>query len=66
MGEYADMLIDGTCDFYTGEYIGEGPGYPRTLRNKPKMHKKGEMTQCAICKKWVKKAGLIDHTKAKH
>jgi hypothetical protein len=31
MGDIADMLIDGTLDFYTGEYIGKGKGYPRTF-----------------------------------
>lgn len=31
MGEVADMLIDGTLDAYTGEYIGKTCGYPRTL-----------------------------------
>lgn len=30
MGEIADGLVDGTYDFYTGEYLGEGPGFPRT------------------------------------
>lgn len=30
MGEIADGLIDGTFDEITGEYLGEGPGYPRT------------------------------------
>ena len=30
MGEIADMLIDGTLDFYTGEYLGLGKGIPRT------------------------------------
>lgn len=30
MGEIADMMIDGTLDAHTGEYLGEGPGYPRT------------------------------------
>lgn len=30
MGEIADGLIDGTFDSITGEYLGEGPGYPRT------------------------------------
>lgn len=30
MGEIADMMIDGTLDMYTGEYLGRGPGYPRT------------------------------------
>lgn len=31
MGEIADSLIDGEYDFFTGEYIGRGVGYPRTL-----------------------------------
>ena len=30
MGEIADMMLDGTLDEQTGEYLGEGPGYPRT------------------------------------
>jgi hypothetical protein len=33
MGEIADMMIDGTLDIETGEYLGEGPGYPRTARS---------------------------------
>lgn len=30
MGEYADMLLDGSHDEWTGEYIGEAVGYPRS------------------------------------
>lgn len=30
MGEIADGLINGDFDFYTGEYIGNGMGFPRT------------------------------------
>jgi hypothetical protein len=30
MGEIADMMIDGTLDCITGEYLGNGHGYPRT------------------------------------
>jgi hypothetical protein len=30
MGEIAEMMLDGTLDCVTGEYIGPGPGYPRT------------------------------------
>lgn len=44
MGEIADMMIDGTLDMHTGEYLGKGPGYPRTRdkslpweRNRKKM-----------------------------
>lgn len=31
MGEIAEGLLDGTFDSITGEYIGEGCGYPRTM-----------------------------------
>jgi hypothetical protein len=31
MGEIADMMLDGTLDAHTGEYIGDPCGYPRTL-----------------------------------
>jgi hypothetical protein len=30
MGEIAEMMLDGTLDQYTGEYLGPGPGYPRS------------------------------------
>lgn len=31
MGDAADMLLDGTLDFHTGEYLdGNSPGYPRS------------------------------------
>jgi len=30
MGEIADGLINGEFDFHTGEYLGEGQGFPRT------------------------------------
>lgn len=30
MGDVADGIIDGSFDCITGEYLGEGPGYPRT------------------------------------
>lgn len=33
MGEIADGLINGDFDSETGEYIGEGDGYPRTFEN---------------------------------
>ena len=32
MGDIADMMIDGTLDYETGEYIdGNSPGYPRRM-----------------------------------
>lgn len=30
MGEIAEGLINGDFDFYTGEYIGRGYGFPRS------------------------------------
>ena len=30
MGEIADGLIDGDFDFFSGEYLGEGSGFPRS------------------------------------
>lgn len=32
MGEIAEMMLDGTLDEQTGEYIGEAVGYPRTMQ----------------------------------
>jgi hypothetical protein len=37
MGEITEMMLDGTLDEQTGEYIGEAVGYPR--RNKTKRHR---------------------------
>jgi len=31
MGDIAEGLLDGTFDMHTGEYLGEGPGYPRSF-----------------------------------
>ena len=31
MGEIADSLLDGEFDYITGEYLGPGVGYPRTM-----------------------------------
>lgn len=37
MGDIAEGLIDGTFDSITGEYLGEGHGYPRSIHwDKPK------------------------------
>jgi len=34
MGEIADSIINGDFDYITGEYIGEGYGYPRSFHDK--------------------------------
>lgn len=31
MGDIADMMCDGTLDSSTGEYLGPGGGYPRSM-----------------------------------
>lgn len=40
MGECSDMLLDGTLDCITGEYIGEPCGYPRTMYSPRQIGKK--------------------------
>ena len=30
MSEYTDSIIDGDFDFHTGEYLGNGGGFPRS------------------------------------
>lgn len=40
MGEIAEMMLDGTLDCMTGEYIGEPCGYPRTLTSQRSIGKK--------------------------
>lgn len=51
MGDIADGLVDGTFDSVTGEYLGKGPGYPRTFEKgkvRPYITSKkvGKMTNC--------------------
>lgn len=36
MGDIADMMLDGTLDSQTGEYIGKAVGYPRTNQRSTK------------------------------
>lgn len=42
MGETADAMIDGQFDYITGEYIGPGVGYPRTINGKIYKRKRGQ------------------------
>lgn len=44
MGDIADMMIDGILDMYTGEYLGDAVGYPRTrehMENTPQSRRNG-------------------------
>jgi hypothetical protein len=70
MGEIADMMLDGTLDYVTGEYLGEGDGYPRTLEHIEEKHniKPYEITKwkCEICGRWIHPKGLKQHAYAKH
>lgn len=65
MGEVADMMLDGTLDELTGEYIGdtnkqffgtESPGFPISYERK----------RCPICNKRCKRGGVLPHMEAKH
>lgn len=61
MGEIADMMIDGTLDFYTGEYIGRGKGIPRTLdRSLPwEQGNKNHNAKSGVTK-WLHKNGITN------
>ncbi len=74
MGEYADMLLDGTLDEETGEYIGdrnekrfgsEAPGFPVSYERETR-EKSANKVVCPTCGKRVKKAGLDMHIRAVH
>lgn len=43
MGEIAESMINGECDFYTGEYIGRGGGFPRTHNPRKKFNKRDSL-----------------------
>jgi hypothetical protein len=78
MGEYADMMLDGTCCQYCGEYIGSDAGYPQSCGCERKERGLSEITytecgqprpskiRCEVCNKLVKKTGLKDHMRDKH
>lgn len=46
MGEIADGIINGDFDSITGEYIGEGSGYPRTRQKDCGIHYYEEPRNC--------------------
>lgn len=54
MGDIADSIIDGTFDMYTGEYLGEAVGYPRTATNN-KSYKSYKLTEAEKNIKYVRK-----------
>ena len=82
MGDIADMMLDGTLDEETGEYIGdhnlakygtESPGFPISLEreareNIPKKYtpKCLKKVKCKHCGKHVKETGLNMHIQDMH
>jgi hypothetical protein len=55
MGEIADMMIDGTLDYITGEYIGKGGGYPRTTQKEWREYEKNNKWRTVLHFLWSKK-----------
>lgn len=81
MGEYAEMMLDGTCCEGCGTYIDDagGDGIPRYCSNQcardrgathalpnPVNVPNPKKTNCGVCGKRVKKAGLADHMRIAH
>ena len=73
MGEYADMILDGTMDEESGEYIGDinkdifgtsSPGFPINYDRQGQGNK--EKVKCPTCGKRVKRIGLAQHLRDKH
>lgn len=67
MGEYADLIIDGLVDQYTGEVIdGDATGYPRSKNRKKPRGGLGE-ERCTKCgKRFKTQQGVADHTADVH
>lgn len=81
MGEYAEMMLDGTMCECCGAYIeaGDAEGFPRYCSNQcakdrgalhalpnPVAHPNPNKTNCPTCRKRVKVAGLADHIRDAH
>lgn len=59
MGEMADAMIDGEMDFFTGEYIGRGVGYPRTLDRSLPWERKAPNAKFGVTN-WLNQQGITD------
>ena len=82
MGEYAEMMLDGTMCSSCGVFIGADTGYPIECKSCNKETKQAEKiaakkdniernarqkkTRCPTCNKKVKEVGLLDHIKDAH
>lgn len=74
MGEYAEMMLDGTCCACCGEFLGTDAGYPiycpgcePDFIDAPEPLPKGKpKVACPECGKRVKEVGLNDHMRDVH
>lgn len=78
MGEYADMMLDGTLCEGCGVYLGADSGYPMRCRScradrsrevqiaDTKKKNGASKVSCPQCQKRVKEVGLKDHMRDAH
>lgn len=70
MGDIAEMMLDGTLDSVTGEYLGEPCGYPRSLSRPETMGQIRDAEKpygCPECPRNFSTAdGRDRHVEAKH
>lgn len=74
MGEYAEMMLDGTCCENCGEYIGQGTGYPGYCSSQcaaesgiPTEEANDKPHKCPVCKKGFKtEGGMKMHRQTVH
>lgn len=71
MGEWAEMMLDGTMCQVCGEFMGgAGGGFPMTCAGcsgRPARAKKAApKAKCPTCGKKVKAVGLADHQRFVH
>lgn len=78
MGEYADMMLDGTMCQSCGEYIGSDSGFPTFCRNCERDNRSEyglvsglapnnpTKVACKKCGRHVKAVGLHQHMRDKH
>lgn len=62
MGDIADDMINGDMDYETGEWIGNGQGFPRIVREARRMeneNKRIENKRIDYAKKKLKKLGIV-------
>ena len=76
MGEYAEMMLDGTCCQQCGDFIGSDNGFPTFCAGCASevdddfthipVTGQSPLVSCDICGKRVKAVGLAQHKRAKH